>query len=419
MDAGLWVTDGSAAEIKQLDKEEQTGRLPDLLKLYQQEIDGLAKKLKVACETFKASFAPLSLLPDPSVRGEDNRESMQSLEGDLDTAVQENAHLRAALELARLDLARKTAELEGAQTTVRELADAAKVAAQRAQEIAGLRQALAEQEKQCMLLTNRNEEMVVELGRLKKNLDELHGERAALNSQKSREETVKLAEFTMINGQLEDCRHEIVELQRENEILRLEVQNLRAETPKVHASSRLAELEEDLEQLQRRLSRERSEHHQNLAQKEKELVKLRQAKEELEILKGNEFGNAFELHGAESSLNALLHGKNKRLEGELSAVREELEAAQQRCREQDQVLAEGARAQANVSIMSPSMISQGPDGMRQQIQQLQMVGLPREGARLTILTRKIPILHSSWKRKSSKATASRWIMSSCLNASSS
>jgi DNA repair exonuclease SbcCD ATPase subunit len=108
-----------------------------------------------------------------------------------------------------------------------------------------------------MVLTNRNEELVIELGRLKKAHEDLQKETESLTELKSKQEDLKWAEMDVINMNLESNRRQLSELQRENELLRAEVDANKVNTPPMDLH-RIKEMETDVATLQKRLEEEQS-----------------------------------------------------------------------------------------------------------------------------------------------------------------
>lgn len=189
-----------------------------------------------------------------------------------------------------------------------------------------------------MRLTNRNEELVIELGKLKKANDDLLRQAEDLNSTRTQQESIKLAEFEVVNMNLENTRRQVVELQRENELLVLEIKSLGQNEPSLD-SRKIAELEEDVLDLQAKLEEERARrsHEQRdrdrrletLQRKLDELSDVEKSLEELKRMKAAEYPD---LYTAEhnQSLEALLQMKNKKLETDLVHARNNLREVQHR-----------------------------------------------------------------------------------------
>ena len=134
-----------------------------------------------------------------------------------------------------------------------------------------------------------------------------------------------MAEFEVVGLNLENTRRQVVELQRENQLLRLETASLKQNEPVVD-SRKIAELEDDLLDLQTKLEEEQAKRKKDLKDRDRELETMRKKLQELENVE-NSLEELRRMKAAEysdlydpvqnQSLEALLQMKNKKLETDL------------------------------------------------------------------------------------------------------
>lgn len=180
-----------------------------------------------------------------------------------------------------------------------------------------------------MILTNRNEELVIEMGRLKKAYDDLVKEKNSLSQTKLEQDSLKLAELDVVNMNSETSRRQIMELQRENELLRAEVESIQSTLP-ILDTRRIKELEEDIMDIQAKLEEEQCKNQTIIKKKDEEialhlsklesLCEMEKFLQELRALKAAEFPETYDPL-KDQSLELLLQQKNKKLEGDLVQMR--------------------------------------------------------------------------------------------------
>lgn len=242
-------------EVKTLPDEEQFEKLKELLKVYQQEIDGLATRVKTSIAVQRDTFEYTKNLPDPLPALQCAMEQACNV-ADNKIFQQENADLRKALEDISVRARKSDAQLEEISKerdrTVMELQQQLN---SKESSLHDLHSALSEQERQCMVLTNRNEEVVIELSRLKKAYEDLQKETESVTRLRSQQDNLQLAELDVVNLTAEASRQQIMELQRENELLRAELET-RVATPA--DERRIRVLEEDILDLQGKLLEEQN-----------------------------------------------------------------------------------------------------------------------------------------------------------------
>ncbi|PJF18824.1 Protein CASP [Paramicrosporidium saccamoebae] len=309
-------------KVKQLPEEEQSEKAKDLLKLYQKEIDTLCNKTKASYALYKDLVRLLSGLNDPLPCLQLCLEQADS-SADVALLQQENVELRKTLEEANASVRKQAAHLQ-------EASKKDQASAELKEELLTKEQMLAEiHEMLGMVLTNRNEELVIELGRLKKAHEELQKETQTMSDIKSKQEDLKWAEMDVINLNLEGYRRQLTELQRENEMLRAEVESNKSILPEVDMD-RMRALEEDVSDLQKKLAEDQASTKNIMLKKDQELEATKKRLEafkdveksltELRTMKAAEFPDLYD-PSKDQTLEAILQQKNKRLESDLVNMR--------------------------------------------------------------------------------------------------
>lgn len=243
-------------EMKQSPEGEQNLKMAELLRLYQQEIDGLGNRLKSSFALFRESVLPMIHLSDPLPAMQVGLEQTEQL-ADLEMLQRENTNLALALEASNALCHRQAKQIEDShrfKDRIDELSQTLEVKEANLQKV---QERLSHQEKECIRLQTRNEQVGIELGRLRKANEDLLKDAEELRSTKSQQETIKVAEFEVVGLNLENTRRQVVELQRENQLLRLETASLKQNEPVVD-SRKIAELEDDLLDLQTKLEEEQA-----------------------------------------------------------------------------------------------------------------------------------------------------------------
>lgn len=133
--------------MKQLPEGEQHLRMAELLRLYQQEIDGLGNRLKTSFALFRDSVAPLMQLSDPLPAMQVGLEQAEQL-ADLEMLQRENTDLRLSLEASNALCQRQSKQLEEAQRSHGQIQELSHVLESKDQSLRDLNGLLANQEKE-------------------------------------------------------------------------------------------------------------------------------------------------------------------------------------------------------------------------------------------------------------------------------
>lgn len=117
-----------------------------------------------------------------------------------------------------------------------------------------------------MILSNRNEELSIELGRLKRAHEETQKQLNTVSEAKSALERLKWTEIDIVSMNLEQSRREIVELKRERDLLCADLESSKA-PDSISNSSGIADLEGELLNLRCQLDQVQKQHDAALSQK--------------------------------------------------------------------------------------------------------------------------------------------------------
>lgn len=98
-------------EMKQSPEGEQNLKMAELLRLYQQEIDGLGNRLKSSFALFRESVLPMIHLSDPLPAMQVGLEQTEQL-ADLEMLQRENTNLALALEASNALCHRQAKQIE-------------------------------------------------------------------------------------------------------------------------------------------------------------------------------------------------------------------------------------------------------------------------------------------------------------------